>query len=250
MCENTTVMKKPSGSSRSEVSSDPNTVDVFSPQDEEYLLKETQYSSMRNITSQADDVMARFHILRCRVENSDSLNAANLDEPSSSKIFPDPNKADKIPFEEQKAKGSLKSDGSIQESINFGTKNFTNDFEASVMDRFHILKSRDDNSSSICTEAQEVPEVVDLGYVGKRNHKPVIGRRLEEGRSDLKMDPIIQHNSGNSTEGKLTVKEFHLFVDEDPLVQSRSSSDRSGNQLLGGWDWEHVMKEELGGKNR
>ncbi|XP_015878704.1 uncharacterized protein LOC107414988 isoform X1 [Ziziphus jujuba] len=250
VCENTTVMKKPSGSSRSEVSSDPNTVDVFSPQDEEYLLKETQYSSMRNITSQADDVMARFHILRCRVENSDSLNAANLDEPSSSKIFPDPNKADKIPFEEQKAKGSLKSDGSIQESINFGTKNFTNDFEASVMDRFHILKSRDDNSSSICTEAQEVPEVVDLGYVGKRNHKPVIGRRLEEGRSDLKMDPIIQHNSGNSTEGKLTVKEFHLFVDEDPLVQSRSSSDRSGNQLLGGWDWEHVMKEELGGKNR
>lgn len=243
--------------SRSEVSSNPNTVDVLSPEAEDCPTTESQNSSFRSITCETDDVMARFHILRCRVDNSNSSNPVNLDEPSSSKVSPDPNKADKIPPEGQKTNGSLKSDVSIKDSTISGTNKHTNDFEADLMDRFHILKSRVDNCSSTITEGQEVAEVVDLGYVGKRNHWPVIGPRLEDRSSDVKVEPLPQHHTANSTEGQLKVKEFQLFVDDNPLVQSHShGANRPGNQLLAGWhdslslDWEHVMKEELAGKNR
>ena len=68
---------------------------------------------------------------------------------------------------------------------------------------------------------------------------------------------MLQHHTANGTEGQLKVKEFHLFVDDNPMVQSHShGANRPGNQLLTGWhdslslDWEHVMKEELAGKNR
>ncbi|KAF3432725.1 hypothetical protein FNV43_RR23827 [Rhamnella rubrinervis] len=253
VCENTPVLKK---LSRSEVSSIPNTVDVLSPEVEDCPTTEIQNSSIRSITCETDDVMARFQILKCRVDDSNSSSLVNLDEPSSSKVSPDPNKADRIPPEEQKTNGSLKSDVSIQESTFSGTDNHTNDFDAAVMDRFHILKSRVDNCSSATTGGQ-VPEGVNLGYVGKRNHWPVIGPRLEDRSSDVKMEPMLQHHTANGTEGQLKVKEFHLFVDDNPLIQSHShGSNRPGNQLLAGWhdslslDWEHVMKEELSGKNR
>lgn len=255
VCENTAVLKKLSSS---EVSSDPNTVYVLSTEAKEFPTTEiqnkgcptteTQNSSIRNITTAADDVLARFNILSCRVDNSNSSSPVNLVESSSSKVSPDPNKADGVAAEEHKTNGNVKSDVSIQESTISGTKNHTNDFEAAVMDRFHILQSRVDNCSSISTEGQQVPEVVDLGYVGKRNHWPVIAPRSEYRSSDVKVDPGLQCHSAKNTEGQLNVKEFHLFVDGSPLVQSHGPN-RSGNQLLGGWhdslsfDWEHVMKE-------
>ena len=229
--------------------------------------------------------MARFHILNCRIENSNSDTVANVEKPSSSKVSPDSGKIGEILPEAHEEKiGSPKPDISLQASSNSSMNNPTNKFEASVLARFHILKSRADNCSPISTEGQQSPEIVNLGYATEREqYWPVIGLGSAIESSNVQPEPISQHHDADSTEGQLIGSEFHMHVNDDPLVQPhrthRDTADstegrltgsefhmlinddpvvqshrtnRPENSLLTGWydrvssDWEHVGKEELG----
>lgn len=242
--------------SRSEASPHPNAVDTLSPKAEGCPTTKSQESSVLSTSSQTDDVMTRFHILKCRIEKSNPDTVANVDKPSSSKASPDYNKVGKILSEAHEENiGSPKPDISLQASSNCSTNNPTNKFEASVLARFRILKSRVDNCSPVSTEEQQSPEIVNLEYASERQHWPLIGHRSDFGSSDVQPEPTLQHHAADSTEGQLTDSEFHMLVNDDPSVQSHRTN-RPEDLLSMGWfdrmssDWEHVKKEDLGFQNR
>jgi hypothetical protein len=217
----------------------------------------TQDSSIKNspivgTTCHADDVMARFHILKRLVDNSNSVKATDVEEPSSlTSVSPDLNKFDKLAPEATEAMGTLMPDISVQNSPISTTSCHADDVEASVMARFNVLKCRDDKLSSTDFKRQELSEFDHLGLAGERIHWPIIRDRSEDGSMDVELGPVLLHHTASSTEDKLTVKEFHLRRD-DPVIQS-CPSNGLGDPLPGGWydsgssDWEHVMKEELVG---
>ncbi|VVA11407.1 PREDICTED: LOC109707349 isoform [Prunus dulcis] len=207
-----------------------------------------QDSPLSITTSQANDceasVMSRLHILKSRVDNCSDMHTEGhqLPEPKIEVIAPD-------------TSDSLMPEFSIQDSPVSRATSQANDCEASVMSRLHILKSRVDNSSYMHREGKQLPEIGGLGNSGKRHPWPIISKRSEGGSSDIKEQPILRSFKADNSEGKLdTAKEFHLFVEDDPLTQY-FRIHKPANQLPAGGhdnsssDWEHVMKEEIWGQN-
>ncbi|KAG5229470.1 Plant peroxidase [Salix suchowensis] len=104
-------------------------------------------SSILGRNSHSDDVMAKFHILKSRVSDSNSVNTSAVERLSSSMVSPDLNKVDKLAHD---TKDSTKPNVSIQDSQMSGTSNHADDVSIhadDVIARFHILKGRVDNSS-------------------------------------------------------------------------------------------------------
>lgn len=235
--------KSPAELSCPYVSTEPDKVQAVSSGAEDFPNSKVQNSSILSTSSEGDDVMARFCILQNRIDN---LSAANVDEPSSFKISPDPIEANKEPERSYEANCGPKSGICNQDSNITCTKNDTNDFEASVTSRFQILKSWEDISSSV---SKENPMSGNTGF-GKRNNLSIIGPRLEDKISSEKVEHVLQHH----TFGNVTMKEFHLFDDEDQLVRPPRRNG-SGSQLRAGQreslssDWEHIMDEECRAHN-
>nr|XP_034907958.1 uncharacterized protein LOC118043950 isoform X2 [Populus alba] len=112
-------------------------------------------SSVLSSNSHSDDVMARFHILKSRVDDSNSMSTSAVEKLSSSKVSPDLNLFEKLACG---TKDSIKPNLSIQDSHMSGTSSNADDVSShadDVIARFHILKCRVDNSSSGNTSAME-----------------------------------------------------------------------------------------------
>ncbi|KAF3948040.1 hypothetical protein CMV_025910 [Castanea mollissima] len=240
------------GPSSSKVYPDLNKVDQLASEtaEEKSLTQDIsiQNSPIIDTTCHADSVMARFHILKCRVENSNSVTSTVVEEPSSIDVIPDLINVDKLVHEATEVKGSPIPDVSTQNSPVSTLSCHTEDVESSVMARFHVLKHRIDNVNSMDVRRQEFPEVFHFGFAGESKHRPIIRDKSEDGSVDVTLAPVLQHHSANSSEGSLTVKEFYLCKD-DPVIQP-CQSNRLGDPLPAGWfdttsDWEHVMKEDF-----
>ncbi|XWS50253.1 hypothetical protein CRYUN_Cryun12cG0072500 [Craigia yunnanensis] len=212
-----------------------------------------QNSPIKSASNHADDVTARFHVLKGRLNNSNSVHSRDVDELSSSKLSLD---LDEV-------KDSSTPGLSSQDSPVLGTACHTDDVEASVMARFHILQSRGiDDLDSNEMERKLLPEVVDLVFAGKRKQIPIDKDTTEpidkdatkDGISGVIVESVSQHQVANHAGEQLVVKDFLLCVMHDSTIQSPGST-RLGNQLSAGCydncssDWEHVLKEELSGQN-
>ncbi|XP_037496651.1 uncharacterized protein LOC105640811 isoform X2 [Jatropha curcas] len=202
-------------------------------------------SSIKSMTKHEDEVAARYHILKCQAESSNTLNTSGVDKTidftllPSSKISLNLNNIDKLACEE---KDSQKPDLSIQDSPKLSTSQ-VDDFEDSVMARFQILKSRVENVNSVDKEEHQ-RATNDLGYAGLRRHWPMCEHESEDRILNVNMESVSENHAGYSTEDKLTVKEFRLFVKDDPM------NNRPGDQFHdGSSDWEHVLFEELAVQN-
>ncbi|KAJ6410910.1 hypothetical protein OIU84_007629 [Salix udensis] len=101
-----------------------------------------------DVSIHADDVIARFHILKGRVDNSSSGNTSAMEKLSSSKVYPDLNKVDKMVHD---TKDSTKPHITIQDSPMARRSSHADD----VMARFRTLKGRVDNSNSVNISAME-----------------------------------------------------------------------------------------------
>ncbi|XVF10198.1 hypothetical protein REPUB_Repub07fG0162000 [Reevesia pubescens] len=211
-----------------------------------------QNSPIKSSSYHADDVTARFHVLKHRLNNSNSVHTEDVDELSSSKLSLDLNEVDKLATEvkDSSTPGLPSLDSPVP-----GQACHTDDVEDSVMARFHILKSRGmDDLDSNEMERKPLPEVVDLGFAEKRKQIPIDEDISENETSGVNLESVSQHHVANNTGEQLVVKDFHLCVQQDCTMQSPGST-RLGNQLCAGWydscssDWEHVLKEELSGQN-
>ncbi|KAJ7965227.1 Peroxidase [Quillaja saponaria] len=190
-------------------------------------------SSILNTSINENDVMARYHILSSRINNS-----VDVDELSSSRVHPGLHEVNTAP----EAEGSQTIHNVIQDSPVSGTKNKEEDFEVSVMARFHVLKSRIENSSCVCSEGQLLDVV---GFAGSETDYPI----LRKGTDDESLDVVM-----DTTEVKPNLMEFHLNVEEDQGTQSRETSSFSYQHPTNhcdslALDWEHVLKEDLVGQN-
>ncbi|XVE58253.1 hypothetical protein DITRI_Ditri04bG0155500 [Diplodiscus trichospermus] len=166
------------------------------------------------------------------------------------KLSLDLNEVDKLATE---AKGSSTPGLQYPDSSVSGTACCTDDVEASVMARFHILKSRGINDlDSSEMEEKLLPEVVDLGFAGKRKQISTDKDTTEDGNSGVNPELVSQHQVAK--QAGLVVKDFHLCVEDNCTIKSPGST-RLGNQLSAGRydscysEWEHVLKEELSGQN-
>ncbi|XP_060963512.1 uncharacterized protein LOC133033014 isoform X3 [Cannabis sativa] len=247
--ENTTAatdVKKPSSS---EACPDQNAVE--SPKAEGSPAARSHSSPVLSSDIQADDVLARFHLLKCRHENSNSDTVANVDKPSSSQLSSESTNAVKILADTHEENvGSRNPENlSLLASTMRDTLNPTNKFEASVLARFHILKSRVNNHK----EASQSPDIVNLGFSSENREWPYIGQ--EARNSDVQPKASLQHHAADSTEGQLIGSDFDMLVNDDSSTQSdHTNSNRVQNEnlLFAGWldrvssDWEHVRKEEFG----
>ncbi|XP_058010080.1 uncharacterized protein LOC110656432 isoform X3 [Hevea brasiliensis] len=253
VCENTVVMEKPSGS---KVSSDLFTYKMLASDSKGSPFADTSIreSSILSPSSHTDDVTARFHILKCRIDNSNTWNTSGEDKTlgsaekkSSSDVSPNSNDVDKLGCEDT---DGHKPDVSIQDSSISSTISPADDVEASVMARFHILQCRVDNLNSMDKEEhQRASDDLGLGNAGFHRHWPIDQDGSLDRILDVNMEPQSQNNACMSTEDKSTIKEFHLFVKDDPITQSRMTSRLGDQSHAGSSDWEHVLLEELAGQN-
>ncbi|GFY84005.1 hypothetical protein Acr_03g0007790 [Actinidia rufa] len=222
----------------SKVSPDSNITNKATPEAKDIPLSDNnlQDSPISSSTALVDDVeataLARFHILKCRDENSNSVSTdgqrltevvgtgfaskrnhdpflGDLSEGSSldvyvgylsgnnsskvdSKVSPDSNATHKATPE---AKDIPLSDNSLQDSPISSSTMLLDDIDSSALARFHILKCRDENSNSVSTEGRQLAEVAGTGFAGKRNHGRFIGD-LTEGSS---LDVSVRYLSGNNS---------------------------------------------------
>lgn len=208
-----------------------------------------QNSPILGTTCHVNDVMARFHILKCQVDRVNSIKATDVEEPLIESVSPDWNEIDNSEPEATEAKGTLIMDIPTQNPPILTRSCHADDIEASVMARFLMLKCRDENLSFMDVEKQEPEEVIHLGLACEENHRPITKDRSGDGIVDVKLGPVVQNPTANGTQDKLTVKDCHL-PGNDPMIQF-FQSNKPGDSLIEGWydgtspDWEHVMKEEL-----
>ncbi|KAF8379835.1 hypothetical protein HHK36_029284 [Tetracentron sinense] len=215
---------------------------------------------------------------------------SNVEQLSSSKVSPDLNMDDMLPPE---TKERSNPDVSTQDTPQSSISRHAEDVGASVMARFHILKCRVDNSSSMSKEVEQKPnsldvgayagmeesmsspcprgiqnvgmkpqpKKVDLGFTENRNSWPFVRDRWD-GSSEATIEHAMLHHKANYRE-KIgvsldvpeceTMKEFRVCVSNEPVIESYIPN-RLKNWLPAGEydspssDWEHVLKEELGGR--
>ncbi|KAE8678245.1 Detected protein of unknown function [Hibiscus syriacus] len=214
------------------------------------LATSNQNSHIRNSSNgnSVDDLAARFQVLRQRLNNSNSVHTRDVDELTSSKLSLDLDKVDELAPE---VKYSLTSGMQSPDSLVPVTACHTNDVEASVMARFHILKSSDiDDLDSNEMKRKLLPKVVDLGFAGKRRQISIDEDTAVDGVSGVNPKPVSQNQGANHDAEQVVTKDFHPCVQYDCSVQSPGST-RLGAQVSDNCssDWEHVLKEELSGQN-
>ncbi|KAL2339531.1 hypothetical protein Fmac_007471 [Flemingia macrophylla] len=167
-------------------------------------------------------VMARYQVLKARVDNSCTDATTNLEEP-----FGLVDKSEPEGRDNQNQVNSCQ-DSSIPE-------NKETCYDTSVVARFHILKSRVQGSSSISSEGTLVDEV---GCKGMDD--TAITKNVSEDKGlDVHVNPAMVHLNSCTAMDKSIPKEFHLDLEENqesqPSCDSTSSDDFAS-------DWEHVEK--------
>ncbi|MCL7051111.1 hypothetical protein MKW94_020482 [Papaver nudicaule] len=126
---------------------DQNIFEALSPTTKHKLSTQTttQETSPTNTNNQVEDVeasvMARLHLLKCRVDNSSSMTTEGN--------------------QLQGIKDSSNTKTTAKEASKSNTNDQVNDIEASVMARINILKCRVDNSSSMSTEGNQLQGIKD-----------------------------------------------------------------------------------------
>ncbi|KAJ6764693.1 hypothetical protein OIU74_023552 [Salix koriyanagi] len=259
-----------------EVSPDLNKVDKMAHDTKDSSKSNISFQdSIRGASSHADNAMDRFRILKCRVDNSSSVNTSTGGVLASSLVSLDQNQVDKLardtkdsiksytiqdsPCQEGAAiqmmvskltddtKDSMKADVTNQDSPMSSASSQAEVVEASV-----ILKHRDGNSSFLDMEEHQL-ESIDYGYMDLVRLARMGKDGSKDRTLDVNMEPLIPNYPADSTEDKSTVKEFRLFINDDVETQPRLTN-RFGDQTHAGWydscssDWEHVLKEELAGQ--
>ncbi|RZC53995.1 hypothetical protein C5167_012848 [Papaver somniferum] len=233
---------------------------LSSPTKHKLSATTTQETSQTNTNNQVEDVeasvMARLHLLKCRVDNSSSMSTEGN--------------------QLQGVKDSLNTKTTTKESSNANTNDQVNDIEASVMARLNILKWRVDNSSCVSTDGnqpQEYTNNVANTETAKRTYSP---DRASGTNVEIKAQPIQVVEQGFTKRSKLwpfvvvdeTEDEISnlqgikdvpyvggLCVPGESIIQSYIP-DRFGKRVsVGSYDspssseWEHVLKDELTWQN-
>ncbi|OMO97750.1 Plant peroxidase [Corchorus olitorius] len=192
-------------------------------------------------SNHADDVTARFHVLKRRLDNSNSAYSSDVDELSSSKPSLDSDEVDKLATE---VKDSTSPGPRKHDSPALGTACHTDDFEASVLARFAILKNRGtDDVDSNDTEQKRYP--VGLGLAGKVKQISIDEDTAEGGISGVTLGSFSQLQVSNHAGEEAVMKEFHPCVKHDcTSVHSQLQIGFYSNKcsLV-----EFIVKEETGG---
>ncbi|WVZ18578.1 hypothetical protein V8G54_005900 [Vigna mungo] len=172
-----------------------------------YIVSSSDEEPERNHES---SVMARYQVLKARVDQS-CIDTSKPDEPLDMEDKSSPRGSDN------------------QNAVNFcqdspiPEENST-DYEASVVARFHILKSRLEGSSSISLEGKQLDGV---------------------GSADKDMDDTTVHPGSYIAMDKSIPEEFHQDLDDNQEIQPcRTSEFQLPNYYSDGFssDWEHVEK--------
>lgn len=221
--------KDVSESSTNRISPDVNAINQLAPEPNGGI----QDYPIINTSSHEVDVLARFHILKSRDNDSNSVNNLDAEKPSSSKFSPELDKVDKLVPQPQDIPTP---EISVHDSRILSKTSHVDNVEDSVMDRLRILKCRVDNlTPTVNVEDPEVPDV-----------NPGCDESWDENFEAI-MGHVIEHE-------KLKVKESSRLCD-DRMIHS-CWTDKLGNQLPAGWcdsssssDWEHVLRDELPAQN-
>lgn len=206
--------------------------------------------------NKADDyvssVMARFHILKSRDEES-CVNTANPEELPSSEASHAIDRVDKLASgqTERKILDNFTQVSPIPD------KNKGDDYVSSVMARFHVLKSRAEDTSSLSSEGQLLDGV---GFAGNITDCTITRNAPEGNGLDFSINPAMMHLSSytaveqsNSEDYHPDPEEFHRDLEDDEEIQPRETY-RFGIQLPTYYsdgfssEWEHVKMEELVGQ--
>ncbi|XP_061364059.1 uncharacterized protein LOC133307548 [Gastrolobium bilobum] len=175
-------------------------------------------------------VMAKFHVLKARIDKSCIDDAANMEEPSdiAGKLAPS-------------GRDNQNQVNFCQDSPILGKTKADSDYEASVLARFHILKSRVEDSSSISS----VGDLLDgVGFAGKGMDNTIITKNASEGKSlDVDVNSSVMHLSSYLAVDKSIPKEFHLDLEDIQETQPCGTYEfQLPNYYSDGLasDWEHV----------
>ncbi|XP_054797414.1 uncharacterized protein LOC129302500 [Prosopis cineraria] len=186
-------------------------------------------------------VVARFHILKSRDEES-CTNTANLEELPSSVVSHALNPADK---------SSYGLTDSKNQATDFIQVNKDDNYVSSVMARFHVLKSRVEDSSSVLSEGQLLDGV---GSAGNGTDYTVMRDASETHSLNFCISPPIMHLSSYAAVELSTPKEFHLNLEDGQEIQPQGTH-KFGVQLPTYYsdgfssEWEHVKMEEYTGQS-
>ncbi|XP_027367333.1 uncharacterized protein LOC113873417 isoform X2 [Abrus precatorius] len=194
-----------------------------------YTVSSTDKEARRNDEA---SVMARYHVLKARVDKT-HIDTCNLEEPSD--------------IADKSAPGGRDNQNLVDfcKDSPIPEKNKA-DSEASVVARFHILKSRVDDSGSISSDGKLLNEV---GSVGKGTNDTTIAKNATEGKSlDIHVNPGVHLNSYTAVDMSIP-KEFHLDLEDNQEIQPRGTYEFQlptyyySDGLAS--DWEHVEKKSL-----
>ncbi|CAJ1974494.1 unnamed protein product [Sphenostylis stenocarpa] len=173
-------------------------------------------------------VTARYHVLKARVDHS-CTDTTNPEEPLDMADKSSPRGSDN------------------QNAVNFcqdspnPEKNIT-DYEASVVARFHILKSRHEGSSSISLEGKQLDGI---GSDDKDMDDTTISKKIK-GKSDVQENPAaLVLLKSYVAMGESIPEEFHQDLEHSQEIQPcRTSEFQLSNYFSDGFssDWEHVEK--------
>ncbi|KAI8008338.1 hypothetical protein LOK49_LG07G00097 [Camellia lanceoleosa] len=213
------------------------------------VTPKTNDSPILSKTKIIDDVdastMARFDILKCRVQNSNS-EWERLDQVVEYGFAGKGN--------DRRLIGNRSEHGSLEVEVD--------DVRASTMARFDILKRRGQNSNSVNTERERLAQVVESEFAGKGNDWRLIGNRSDHGSLEVGDGAHLQYFSDISKLDKFgsfggseheNVQEFRVFAMDDQVIQY--GWNRLGSELPPGWvdssssDWEYVPKDEFAREN-
>ncbi|KAK7353457.1 hypothetical protein VNO80_18904 [Phaseolus coccineus] len=188
-----------------------------------YIVSSSVEEPERNDES---SVMARYQVLKARVVDQSCTNTTNPEEPLDMADKSSPGGSDN------------------QNAVNFcqdspiPEKNST-DYEASVVARFHILKSRLEGLSSISLEGKQLDGVESAD----KDMDDTTVAKISEGKGlDVHENPTMVHLGSYIAMDK---QEFHQDLEDSQEIQPcRTSEFQLPNYYSDGFssDWEHVEK--------
>ena len=195
-----------------------------------FVQNSTVSSTKKEVGDDVASVLARFHVLKARVDKS-CTNTVNLEELSDISVNLPPRGRD------------------CQNQVNFCQdypipgKNKAEDHDAYVMARFRILKSRVEDSSSLSSE----DKLFD-GFAGNGMDDTVITTKASEGESlDVHVNPSMVYLSSYAAVDKSIPKELHLDLEDHEEIQPCGTHEFDNQLPTDGLalDWEHVEKRSL-----
>lgn len=192
-----------------------------------------QSPTVVSTTDPTTDILA----LSCRPHSSSTESTPNVEEQGPLKVSPDLSVTAELTAGTSKENGSLAPEISLSSPVT-GAIFCADDKEASVMGRLKILKRRDESLSSE-NQTQIPPDSVDLGVALKEDCFPVARQNLTEQRTNLSSGKSKMVSQGG--------------VGDSQILHFRMK-DELKNLLSAGWpdcssDWEHVLKEEIPGRD-